>query len=270
MSETVDAGTYWDAVAQRWRRLRPQRLWRMHSDAVNARLLAAWLPPSSRGRLLKTDAFDEAVSDGLGCALAARCDQLVAMDLAAATLRAARPRLGDRLTSADARALPFAAGSFDAVVSLSTLDHFASESELLASLSELRRVCRPGARLVLTLDNPANPLIRLRGLLPFSWLHAIGLVPYFVGANLRPDRLCAALRASGFEVEAKGAAIHAPRVLAIAVGRWIERSGSARLERWWLRLLMRFEGLASRRTRFLTGHFVAIGARARGGEPPSR
>lgn len=258
--------TYWEALAERWAKLPRQQLWRRHSDAVSARLVTSWLPAASSGRLLKTDAFDEAVSEGLGSSLATLCGEIVAMDLAQATLRAARPRLGDRLIQADARAMPFATGSFDTVVSLSTLDHFESEAELLSAFAELRRICSPGARIVLTLDNPANPLICLRGLLPVRWLSRIGLVPYFVGSNLGVRRLRAALASIGFEVESTSAVVHVPRVIAVAASGWIERRGSENLARRWLRLLMGFERLEGWPTRFLTGHFVAISARVPTGD----
>jgi SAM-dependent methyltransferase len=166
-----------------------------------------------------------------------------------------------RGSRADARSLPFASGSFATVVSLSTLDHFENEAELMVSLAELRRVCSPGGRLVLTLDNPTNPLIWLRGALPYSWLSRTGIVPYFVGANLDARRLSSALRSLGFEIEAQKALVHVPRVLAIAACRALERSRSLRLRRAWLALLMRFEALERWPTRFVTGHFVAIRAR---------
>ena len=42
-----------------------QRLWRTHSDSVNQALIARWRPVTQMETLLKTDLFDEAVSDGL-------------------------------------------------------------------------------------------------------------------------------------------------------------------------------------------------------------
>jgi len=253
---------YWKAVGADWEELQPQRLWRLHSDAVNAKLVESWLPSEKTGVLLKTDAFDEAVSQGLGEILSTRCKTLVAMDVATNTLRAARGNLTPLVTTADARSLPFASDCFDVIVSLSTLDHFDTEEELLTSLAELRRVCAPGARLVLTLDNPANPMLWLRGALPFDFLHRIGLVPYFVGANLGPKRLARALESVDFKVEEQTAIIHVPRFAAIGLGGVIPPKAWTRWSRPWLRQLMRFEGLGRWPTRFLTGHFVAVRATA--------
>ena len=220
---------YWSAVGDDWERGRRQRLWRTHSDAVAARLIERWFQPSASGRLLKTDTFDEAVSQGIGDVLRDRCGSLVAMDLSASTLRAARPELRAELVAADARRLPFDTGSFERVISLSTLDHFRTQEEIDTSIQELHRVLAPGGELLLTLDNPANPLIGLRGILPYAWLHRIGLVPYFVGANRGPRSLRRSLEAHGFEVIEEGAVVHSPRVLAVAIGSKVQ--GSPRIPR---------------------------------------
>ena len=90
---------------------------------------------------------------------------------------------------ADVRSLPFADGTFDVVVSNSTLDHFRSRKELIASMRELNRVTRPGGELVLTLDNRANPVVAFRNALPFHWLNRIRVLPYYVGVTCGPRGL---------------------------------------------------------------------------------
>ena len=82
----------------------------------------------------------------------------------------------------------------------STLDHFRSHSEIVTSLRELLRVLRPGGQLLLTLDNPANPLVGLRNALPFGLLHRLRIVPYYVGATCGPRGLRRLLPQVGFEV----------------------------------------------------------------------
>jgi SAM-dependent methyltransferase len=254
---------YWSRVGESWERERPQRLWRRHSDAVHARLLQEWLPASFAGRVLKTDVFDEAVSDGLCASLEALPGHPIAMDVSRVIARSARRRLSQsvRVVAADVRRLPFADACFDAVASLSTLDHFSREADLHRALAELRRVLRPGGRLVLTLDNPGNPLVAARNALPEAWRRRSRLVPYFVGATLGARDLGRALEALDFQVEERTALIHAPRVAAVALGGLLERRAGPALQQRFLRVLMGFERMARWPTRQRSGHFVAVRAR---------
>jgi hypothetical protein len=89
---TLERARYWEAVAARWKEARPQRLWRVHHDAVNSALLARWLPAGQVGRLLKTDLFDEAFGDGLYPLLSSRAHSVAAVDLSALTVATARSR----------------------------------------------------------------------------------------------------------------------------------------------------------------------------------
>jgi SAM-dependent methyltransferase len=239
--------SYWDGVVAAWpQESRARALLRAYSDAVNRKLLERWLPAEPVGLLLKTDLFDEAVGAGLYPLLSRRARAVAAVDASPAMVAAAHVRYPDvDARTGDVRALEFADGSFDAVVSNSTLDHFESRDELAAAVRELARVLVPGGLLVLTLDNPVNPLVALRNALPFGPMNRIGLVPYRVGATCGPRRLRALLEASGFEVERTTALMHVPRVL-------------ARLAP--LRLLLAAEALSRLPTRYLTGQFVAVRA----------
>lgn len=166
---------YWGTVAAAWSRGHPQRLWRAHSDAENRALLARWLP-SACGRILKTDAFDEAFGEGLIAVLRERADETSMIDLSGTVLAEAKKKHPDaRRAVADVRRLPFPSGSFGAVVSISTLDHFDNSADIEASLAEIYRVLEPGGCLVVTLDNPENPAVGLRNSLPWTWLHRVGL-----------------------------------------------------------------------------------------------
>lgn len=71
------------------------------------------------------------------------------VDLTPEMLRVARGKLGGGtgLAAADAMRLPFAPGSFEAVVSSSSFHYWPEPG---AALAELRRVLRPGGRLVIT------------------------------------------------------------------------------------------------------------------------
>jgi SAM-dependent methyltransferase len=240
-------------------------LWRRHADRVNGALIARWLPRNLPGRVLKTDLYDEAMGDGLCSQLAQPGSEVVGIDVSTPVVESARRR-HPRLTvlTADVRRLPFASGTFDAILSNSTLDHFPSEGDLAAALGELARVLRPGGRLVVTLDNPSNPVIALRGLLPQSCLRRGGLIPYYMGATVSQRRLRALLSRLGLDVLNETAILHCPRIFAIPVSRWFSRRGDA-MQRRFLHALERFETLGRCGSRYWTGHFVAAMAAKPGG-----
>jgi SAM-dependent methyltransferase len=257
----VKESHYWERIAAAWSAEHPQSLWRVHSDAVNLELLGRWLLGERLKFLLKTDAFDEAFGNGLYPLLEIKTEHAVIVDVALPTLSLARARHRNAcVIGADTRRLPFANGVFDAIVSTSTLDHFQSHAEVIASLQELHRVLRPTGQLFLTLDNRANPLIRLRNALPFRLLHRLGIVPYYVGATYGPHGLRWVLREVGFEVLEVDAVMHCPRVFAVAIARLLERHAGHEIHKRFLHFLLAFEQLAAWPTRFLTGHFVAVKA----------
>lgn len=259
---------YWDGMSELWLRERPQRLWRCHSDAVNERLLDRWLPERCDG-ILKTDLFDEAVGTGLVPLLLARSRRVAGIDVAGQIVSSAaskHPGLDARC--ADVRSLPFRDAEFDAVVSNSTLDHLASIEEIGIALREMRRVLRPGGHLVLTLDNPTNPVLAVRRMLPREWLDrtwrrhgevAVRLLPAPMGATCGIRRLREVIDAAGYTVVESTAVLHVPRAAAILVCDRLERD--RRQHDALLRWLMRFEGLGRLPTRYLTGYFIAVHGR---------
>ena len=74
--------------------------------------------------------------------------------------------------------------------------------------------------------------------------------------------------AAGFTVEKVELVMHCPRVLAVAVARLVERFGSPRACRTYLRHLAAYERLGAWPTRRLTGYFTAVRAMRVG--PPER
>jgi SAM-dependent methyltransferase len=266
-------GAYWDPAFERWLVLHPQTLWRRHSDAVHTQLLERWLTPAN-GSALKTDLFDEAVSEGLYPTLAARATRVVGIDSSPVVVEAAVARHpGLVAVCCDVLQLPFEDGEFDVVVSNSTLDHLETRDELFAGLCELRRVLRRDGTLVLTLDNPWNPVIALSKALPRRWLNRawarvgrssarLGLVPYRIGATLSLGAARSALGHAGLRVEDVRAIVHAPRALAVLAAHVLERRASPPAQERFLSLLMTCERLEQAPSRFVTGHLLAFRARA--------
>lgn len=251
----------WDGYAEEWIAACPQAFWRAHSDAVNSALIDRWLPSEKVDRILKTDLFDEAVAEGLYPVIAARCNTLFGIDVSRRVVAAACDRYpGLRSAGADVRRLPFGDCSIDAVISISTLDHFATSGDIGAALVEIHRVLKPGGTLVLTLDNLANPVVALRNALPYSLTHAAGLVPYPVGKTHGPSGAKSLVERAGLTVVECTAVMHAPRVLAVPFARLIDKWAGRRLRGIVSRSLMGFEALRPLPSAFITGHFVAIRA----------
>ena len=251
----------WETLAGDWGRRRPQTLWRTYCDLAHSALIERWMPERRVDRVLKTDLFDEVVTEGLYPVLARRSRHVIGMDVAAsaaAQATARHPRLS--ALAADARRLPFADRSFDAIISNSTLDHFATLDDMVVALRELARITQPGGTLVLTLDNLSNPVVALRSILPQGPLRWLGLVPYYVGATCGPTRLRALVAEAGFTVTRVEQIMHCPRVLAVALTRLVERYGSPVTQRRVLRHLARYERLERWPTREWTSYFTAIRA----------
>lgn len=252
---------YWEAVAAHWAKQRPHGLWRIHSDSVNTMLFSKWLGSTGVSSVLKTDLFDEAFGPGLYSHVAVQSERFVGIDISGEVLRTAQAFHGDlKAAAADVRFLPFADGMFDVVLSNSSLDHFRTQDQIVMSLTEIYRVLKRPGRLLLTLDNPVNPVIALRHALPYRLLHKTGVVPYYVGASLGPWRLRKVLESIGFKVKQVDAVLHCPRVIAVFLAHFVEKKAGPDGKRAFLRGLMSFEHLSRLPTRFLTGYFVAADA----------
>lgn len=235
---------------------RVEPLWRLHSDRVNGRLVERWLSDCS-GAVLKTDLYDEYRTPGLFPVLARRFDQVCGIDIDPEVVaRAAQRNPELEAILADVRSIPLPARSFDAVVSNSTLDHFDGPAPVAAALDEIHRVLRPGGSLLVTMDNPRNPLIALRNRLPRGAAETIrNGFPYPAGWTTGARGLRAMLEEAGLIVVDVTMVCHAPRAL-LALSRRPTSASSRRLA-----AAVGLERLERLPTRALTGHFVAALAR---------
>lgn len=252
----------WDDVGAR-----PAPSWYLHplvaaqKRDVHLRLIAKATQgrPAPR-RVLKTDLFEEAFGDDqiLGD-FPAPAGVLYGVDTAASTTRRAAvrfPRLAGTLAVADLRSLPLGAASFDLIISPSSLDHFESDAELDDALAELGRLLAPGGRILLTFDNPWNPLYHV-----LRAMARIGLVPFPLGRTPAPAQVPALLRRHGFEPLGEDWVIHNPRGLSTVLFLTLQRilgphAGGAIAAL--LRLFARLERLPVRRW---TACFYAVWAK---------
>lgn len=139
-------------------------------------------------------------------------------------------------------------------------DHFESSDEIITSLHELNRALRLGGQLLITLDNLANPVITLRSLIFYRLLNRLNIVPYYVGTTFEPHRLCRSIERLGFEELEVRSIMHFPRIFTMLLCRVLERLIVNSVHKRFLHLLMSFEHMSRRPTRFLTGYYVAIRA----------
>ena len=158
---------------------------------------------------------------------------------------------------ADARSLPFATGAFARVISGSSLDHFDRKSDIALSLAELARCMTPGGVRVVTFDNPHKPLGRLRNSLPFRWLSAAKLVPYFVGATYSKADIRREAATLGLQVTHLSAIVHVPRAPAIWIASLRERFGERRVASVLLRAFRAMDRQESMPWKFRSGYYLA-------------
>ena len=259
--------TAWDRQWQAAWKAHPANPWFHYQADAFAAWVRARVPGTLGGRActLKTDAFEEACGfDQLWRTLGATPSVL--MDVSPRILSHARRTLGrdgrGAACASDVRRLAFRSGSFDLVLSHSTLDHFAVEADIAVALREILGVLRPRARLLITLDNPANPVLCVRRLLHRLTGPVGGLIPFPMGRTLSRARLAALLEQEGFEVLDSGYLLHAPRILGLWLGEWAARRRLDGLAGRLRRLFGRVDSaLAAWPTRRWTAHFVAVDCR---------
>jgi SAM-dependent methyltransferase len=227
---------------------------------AHLRLVRRWIRGLQLRRVLKTDLFEEAFGeDRLLPDLVPGARHTVGIDIALSTAAAARgccPETGFSFLVSDVRSLALRTGSFDFVFSNSTLDHFETRAELRAALRELVRVLQPSGVLVITLDNPWNPLYPL-----LRWAARLRLTPYVLGCTVSRPQLNAWLTDLGMEVVDNDWLIHNPRLVStglfLALRKTLGRAADVPI-----RVLLRlFEFLRRLPSAPLTACFLAVCAR---------
>jgi S-adenosylmethionine decarboxylase len=139
------------------------------------RLLQAALPSLAGCAILKTDLWDEAKNTRIMQWAADQGARVFGIDLSEPIVRQAREAFAHRTIRpvvSDVRRVPFADGSFDAIYSMGTIEHFA---ETEATVIELARLLKPGGRLVLGVPNRHDPFLRP---LMVALFYRIGLYGY--------------------------------------------------------------------------------------------
>jgi SAM-dependent methyltransferase len=222
-------------------------------------LIERWGGVPRIGRILKTDLFEEAMGpDAYLVALSRNGALAIGMDISPVTARRAQVQdlaFQARYLVADTRCLPFGNGSFDLVVSPSTLDHFPDPDDLGRSLRELARVLTPGGRLIITLDNRQNifdPLLRV--------VNRWGWTPYYLGRSYTARELRKVLESAGFLVQETTAILQNPRLTAVGAVMLARKLRWRPLMALVQRALIAAQRLERTRFRYYLGSFVAAKA----------
>lgn len=182
------AGAFYDGPG--WARFRPwERLFlRVQGGETRARrqiLRHLTAPPFAR-------VLEVGIGDGANLPLIARDWTAYGVDIARIPLGdclGREPSMAGRLAHAEAEALPFADGAFDACWTLGGFNYFRDHE---AALREMRRVTRPGGTLIVADEVPhlhrfgIGHLIGLKAFDVF-WLRALGLDRDFVAMVLAGD-----------------------------------------------------------------------------------
>jgi len=261
-----DNVNYWHTVVNRALPDNIQGLWRLHMRRVYGDLMSRWRDNTKCNRMLKTDLYEEATTPYNLIPLLQKNARIIGMDVSYEVAVLAKQRLQKEqnlrcdIVVCDTRKFAFKSGAFDQIISNSTLDHFSERKDIAVALRELSRILKPGGRLIITLDNPLNPMVFLRNRLPYRLLKSVGLIQYYVGKTLSKSQLIHLLELSGFKVQDTAFIDHTPRVLAVWVGYILQRIGNEAIKVYFYKLLNKCEYLERLPLRNFTGNFVAAKA----------
>jgi SAM-dependent methyltransferase len=212
---------FWARVGERFPDLGGAASTQYYADNEQ-RLFREHLPALDGLTILKTDLWDEAKNTRI-LAWASRLGaQAYGVDISEPTVRQARTAFDQdrgalRAAVGDVRDLPFRDGSFDAVYSMGTIEHF---DETVHAVEEIARVLKPGGRAIVGVPNRHDPFLRP---LLSSALQAVGLYGYGFEKSYSRRALRRMLERAGLRVTAETAILFIPgwlRMLDLACHAW--------------------------------------------------
>ena len=178
-------------------------------------LLRTYLPALAGRRLFKTDLWDEAKNTRILRWAAGEGARAFGVDISPAIVADARRGFaGEGLVlngvRGDVRTLPFRDGSFDAIYSMGTVEHF---DDTDGALREIFRVLRPGGTAIIGVPNRRDPFLRP---LLVALLYRIGLYGYGFEKSYSRPVFRRMLERAGFAVTAETGILFVPGWLRMA------------------------------------------------------
>ena len=227
---------------------------------VHRDLIYRWTRGLQVETYLKTDLFEEANgADQILFDLYPPPCVAIGMDLSAATVSKAAgrcPNASARFLVCDVRHAALRPGSLDLIVSTSTLDHLDTAAQFRESLEELTGLLREGGLLIVTVDNPHNPLYR-----PLRWASRRGWLPFALGYTPRLEELESVLAGLQLEVLASEWLLHNPRAISTLLWICLRKLFKKKADFPIQVLLGLFSGLGRLPSRRWTACFTAVCAR---------
>ncbi len=250
-----------------WERLSGRQKPSWYLDPITARqkrethshIMRKWAQGMPAERIFKTDLFEEAFGeDSLLDSLFPEAGLVCGMDAAHSASKIALQRHGRKIQAltCDVRDLAVRDSSFDIILSTSTLDHFDRRADFLRALVELARILKPGGLLIITLDNPWNPLYY-----PLRWLSGGKKAPFPLGYTASARQLEIDLAAVGLQPQKRDWLIHNPRGVSTLLFLALRKALPPRAADAGIRLVLAAcEQLSRLPTRALTACFTAVAA----------
>lgn len=250
---------YWDSVSEKIKDYHLEENVAFYKQREYIELIRNWSCGLEGKKILKTDLYEEAFgADQLLFWLIKKNAKIYGMDISFKITNKAK--MNARIHSvyfknsivADVRSCSFRDESFDLIISNSTLDNLPA-CDVSEALSEFKRILKSTGILILTLDNAHNPLY---------------LAGYYLGKLLNANKYyqdhCYTVKRTKFLVEQSNffvqdvtAIVHIPTPfnrLAIL----LKKSNSVFMENLVKYCITLFAKLGKRKTKFLTGWFIAL------------
>ena len=212
---------FWARVGRRFPDLGGAVSTRYYADNEQ-RLFAEHFPALDGLKILKTDLWDEAKNTRILAWASGHGAHAYGVDISEPTVVQAqaafaagpRPLHG---AVGDVRDLPFRDGSFDAIYSMGTIEHF---DDTEGAVAEMARVLKTGGRAIIGVPNRHDPFLRP---LLATVLQALGLYAYGYEKSYSRLALRQMLQRAGFTIVDETAILFIPgglRMLDLACHSW--------------------------------------------------